>query len=255
MSTDDKREPMVPPTNERLLAALRRGPQDPEAGRAALFQALSEATLLVPLAEAPTDPQTERRADLKCLVLRGGDNRALAGFTDIHALRRFLPQPDAPWAPLTTRTLCRIAVDGGFDRVVLNPGGPVGYELTPPVFQMLAQGIVPDPSGKRLPLQIGMPAQRPADAVIAALRDAAAQPGVREVYWFWIAIAGGPAHLGLAVDPPTPGAARRVGEGAEVVWKGAAGADAKLEVLALDDGDIARAVRENGERLYLAEET
>ena len=88
--------------------------------------------------------------------------------------------------------------------------------MPPAEYQMIAEGLLPGPDGglvvaPNTRAQIGMPAQRPGEETLQAIRDLAQQAGAAEVYWFWLAIAGGPSHLALAVHPPEATLIRALG--------------------------------------------
>src|SRR5262249_11300225 len=160
-----------------------------EADRSPLFRALLGATLIVPACETAAPQESLGAPGLQYAVLEHEGRRALAGFTDLDALRRFHAGP-LPWVLVRTPALCRVALDGRFDRLLINPGGPVGYEMTRMEFQALAEGRVPDGSERIVierptPVEIGMPAVRPPGLVLTAMHAAVACSGAREVYWFW----------------------------------------------------------------------
>jgi hypothetical protein len=242
-----------PPQNRELIAALQEGHQPSQSDRAPLFRAVLNSTLLVPLSEPLS---AEAGATRNVAVLEREGVRAVAGFTDLEALRRFQPGEPA-WAPMPAVELCRLALQRECDHVLLNAAGPVGYELSRLEFQSLVEGLLPLGENRvetqtQTSIQIGMPAERPPDSVLAVMRAAVVVPEIREVYWFWMAVAGVQPHLGLAVSPSSDQNCDRVGRAIEPIWQKHRPANSLVTVVGLDQEPFAHAVRQKGELLYRA---
>jgi len=100
-----------------------------------------------------------------------------------------------------------------------------------------------------IPVRIGRPAVRPDKAVLDALKDVAALSGATTVYWFWISIAEDQPHLALAVAPNDDAVVKRLGEGAEAVWKPYSPSNSVVDILRLGSSLDATIARE-GELLF-----
>ena len=252
-----RRLPMMtpaPPANASLLQLLYQGAQEPDGDRVPLLRALQNARLLIPILQ-PAGRAGEGRADnIKMAVLERSDGVALAGFTDIDAYRRFPSVQHLQHVAIAAVDLCRFARQGQFRAVVINPGGPVGYEMAPVEYQMVAERLLPDEQGRLTvaadtPARIGMPSDRPGADVIEAIREIARAAGAQEAYWFWIALGGGIGHLGLAVAPGNPDLIRAIGERITPLWKAARPDNPLFDILPLGDDALSRTIRTMGECL------
>ena len=242
------------PTNAALSQLLEAGAGDPNMDRLPLLRELQTAQLLIPILQAPGKVGAGRAHNIKMAVLETSGGRALAGFTNVDAYRRFAPTQKLAHAAIPAVELCRFARQGQFRAVVLNPGGPYGYEMSPIEFQMVAERLLPDVDGglrvaPNTPAQIGMPAQRPADETLQAFRAIAQDAGAAEAYWFWLAIAGGVAHLGLGIAPADPVLIRAIGEAINPIWKEARPDNPLLDILPLEEDETSRIIRDKGECL------
>lgn len=243
-----------PALNPALARLLGEGARNPDADRLPLLRELLTARLMVPILQ-PTGRVGEGRADnIKLAVMQRQDGLALCGFTDSDAYARTPSVQALPHVQLAAVDLCRFARQGNFLCVAINPGGPVGYELSPMEYQMIAERLLPGADGalritQDTPTRIGMPSERPGEDVIAALRGIVSGAGIEEAYWFWMALGGGTGHLGLAVANADPATIRAVGEQISVVWKAASPANFLLDILPLSDDEIGRAIRAQGEKL------
>ena len=229
----------------RLQDLLNASAADPEGDRTAFFRALSAAKLLVMLEQ----PVSKKGDPLQCVMLEDAGQVVLPAFTDVEALRLLEPAR-AHWTQVETRVICRLALEGAFDRVVLNPAGPVGLELSGAEIQSIAEGLIP--TGQRqvvvdreVEIKIGVPADKLARRVIDEMRQAAAQPGVREAWWFWMSVGEGRPHLGLAVDPPDPAVVAAVAGQIEPIWAAYRPSNPTFDVLELND-----VIRQHGRLLY-----
>ena len=242
------------PNNVALSKLLEAGANDPNSDRLPLLRELQTAQLLIPVLQPPGKVGEGRAHNLKMAVLETSAGLALSGFTDVAAYRRFAPVQKLTQAAISAVELCRFACQGKFRAVVINPGGPFGYELTPTEFQMVAERLLPDADGglrvaPNTPAQIGMPVQRPTDETLQAIRDIAEKAGATEVYWFWLAIAGGIPHLGLGIAPADPTLIQTIGEAINPIWKEVRPDNPLLDILPLEDDEISRILRDKGERL------
>ena len=247
---------MAPPpvTNPVLARLLIEGAQNPNMSRLPLLRELLTAQLMVPALQPPAEVGAGRAANIKLAVLQRGDGLALAGFTDREAYRRFASTQDLPHVQMAAVELCRLARRGNFLSVAINPGGPAGYEMSPQEYQMIAERLLPGEEGalqitQDTPARIGLPATRPADDVIAAVRDIVTAAGIKEAYWFWMALGGGEGHLGLAFAPADPNTIRAIGPQLSGVWKAASPANSLLDILPLTDDQLSQAICSQGEKL------
>jgi len=245
-----------PPDNQELLTLLRHGQRVPNSDRAPLFRVLMASTLIVPLTEPARAWAPGASKESAIIVLEREGIRALPGFTDLDTLTRFQPG-GVPWIPMPAVELCRVAVQRQCDRVVVDPAGSVGYEMTRLEFQSLAEGLLPTGHRRAVvttetSVQIGMPADRPPVSVLSALRAAVSLPEVQEVFWFWMAVAGIQPHLGLAVAPPSDQNCDRVGRAVEPIWQKHRPSNPVITVIGLDAGDLSQTVRQRGKLLYRA---
>ncbi len=244
----------VAPANPRLRALLEQGQHAPEDARLALLSELQTATLLVPIREPAPAPRAGRQANVQIAVLENRDGQMLAGFTDMDAYRQFPPVQNLGYAAIAATDLCRFARQGNFRAVLLNAGGPVSYALAPVEYQMVAEKLLPGNDEELLLNRetiavVGMPEQRPDEETLNAMRAVAQQSGAQEVYWFWLAFAGGIPHLGLAVAPHDAGLIRAIGDQILPLWKAARPENSLLDILPLTDNELSQTIREKGETL------
>jgi hypothetical protein len=249
-----RRERDKPPNNESLTAALKAGQRDPRGDRTPLYQAMLESRLIVALKEPPAPAELGQPVALKFALFEGQGARAIAGFTDPETFERQFKAEPVPHATLSMQQLCRSAREGGIT-IVINPAGPIGYHLTVHEIEALSEGRLPNAAeyqsvqpGTRV--LIGMPAQRPPEETLSAMREAAARSGAKEVFWFWITIGATPAHLGLAVSPPQKEISDRLGQAIQPLWAAFSPDNAVFDIVGLADDEIARSIRAAGERLY-----
>lgn len=242
------------PRNESLTAALKAGQRDPQGDRTPLYQAMLESRLIVALTESPAPAEPGHPVVLKFALFEGKGARAIAGFTDPETFRRQFREEPVPRVTLSVQELCRNAKEGGIT-IVINPAGPIGYHLTEHEIEALSEGRLPNAAeyqtvqpGTRV--LIGMPAQRPPAEVLQAMREAAAQSGAKEVFWFWISMGATPPHLGLAVSPPERAISDRLGQAIQPLWAACCPENAVFDIVGLADDEIARSIRAAGERLY-----
>ena len=246
------------PMNAVLSQLLEAGAGDPNMDRLPLLRELQTAQLLIPILQPPGKVGEGRAHNIKMAVLEMKDGLALSGFTDVAAYRRFAPVQKLTHAAIAAVELCRFARQGQFRAVVINPGGPYGYEMSPTEFQMVTERLLPDADGglrvaPNTPAQIGMPVQRPSEETLQAFRAIAHHAGAIEAYWFWLAIAGGVAHLGLGIAPADPMLIRAIGEAINPIWKEARPDNPLLDILPLEHDETSHIIREKGERLLPAE--
>ena len=243
-----------PAFNPALARLLGEGAQNPDADRLPLLRELLTARLMVPILQPAGRTGTGRADNIKLAVLQRQAGLALCGFTDADAYARVPSIQSLPHVQLAAVDLCRFARQGNFLCVAINPGGPVGYEMSPLEYQMIAERLLPGEDGalqitSDTPARIGMPSERPGEDVIAALRGIVSGAGIEEAYWFWMALGGGHGHLALAVANADAATIRAVGEQVSVVWKAASPANFLLDILPLSDDELSRAIRAQGEKL------
>ena len=242
------------PDNNTLRLLLDQGAIAPDDIRVMLLQELQTAQLLVPVLETAPGKGGARQANLQIAVLEHRDGKMLCGFTDVEAYRSFAPIQHLAYAGIAAVDLCRFARQGNFHAVMLNAGGPVSYGLAPVEYQMVAERLLPG-NDQELLLNsetvavVGMPEQRPSDETLQAMRDVAQAEGATEAYWFWLALAGGVPHLGLAIAPPEHARIVAIGNGVNPIWKAARPENPLLDILQLDDSELSGTIREKGERL------
>ncbi len=212
------------------------------------------STLIVALTQLPDPVKEGQPITLKFALFEGQGVRAIAGFTDMETFRRQFGEELVPWVTLSVQELCRNAREGGIT-VVINPAGPIGYHLTAHEIEGLSEGRLPHAAeyqtvraGTRV--LIGMPAQRPPEEVLSAMRDAAARSGAKEVFWFWISMGATTPHLGLAVSPPERDISDRLGQAIQPLWAAYSPENAVFDIVGLANDEIARSIRSTGERLY-----
>lgn len=254
------------PANPELNRLLEQGARHPniDQDRLALLHALQEAKLLIPILEPPgragkaSDGQAH---NLKMAVLEMQGGLALAGFTDVPAYRRYTPTQNLTCVSIAATDLCRFAVQGQFRALVLNPGGPYGYEMTPTEFQMVAERLLPTADGGMTVAtdtraQIGMPAQRPGQEFLQAVTEIAQTAGASELHWFWLSIAGGVGHLAFAVQPADPALLQTIGNAIAPLWKEERPDNPLLDILPFSSHlvgeQVVAAIQQTGERLLPA---
>ncbi|WP_055590593.1 SseB family protein [Peterkaempfera griseoplana] len=160
----------------RLAAALARWADDPAAAEPGLLARIGGARLMVPvvalLGEVETGPDNLRRektSDMAVPVVEAPDGRrALPAFTSLESLARW--RADARPVPVHGRQAVLAAYSERADTLLLDPAGPVPYQLTGAAMRAVAEGR------EYLP-----PARDP--EVLAVLRRVvAAEPAVLRAY-------------------------------------------------------------------------
>lgn len=125
--------------NSPLLVALMEaaGGADPSK-RARIYQEIARSMLLLELSK-PLAPGDE---GMRLIGLVSHDGRkGLAAFTDEKALRMFKPGA-VHWVTLPARQIFEMALENGFDAVVINPPG-IAWEVTRDEFEPLSRGQAP----------------------------------------------------------------------------------------------------------------
>ncbi|MFJ6213604.1 SseB family protein [Streptomyces sp. NPDC092296] len=160
----------------RLAEALARWAADPEAGEAELLAALAAARVMVPvvalLGEAETGPdglRREKSSDMAVPVVQAADGRrALPAFSSLETLARW--RADARPVPVHGRQAVLAAYSERADTLLLDPAGPVAYQLTGAPMRALAEG------------REHLPPARDPEVLAAVRRVVAAEPSVRRAY-------------------------------------------------------------------------
>jgi SseB protein N-terminal domain len=192
---------------------------DTPSSRAHLYQALLEASLLVPLSGlTPGDLAGRWRwlADqplLELSVTQQPDRPiTVAMFTTTEAAERWIRSAEPPTdlaalVLLTGGQAFALALHAGVTRVVIDPAGPVAGELTLIELAALGAGRLPSPAdppvpepAARSPVAFPQPAADLPDPAKAKLVDLlAGLPAVQTAYLFQTGTSAGPARLALAV--------------------------------------------------------
>jgi hypothetical protein len=246
---------------------------DTTSTRTRLYQALLEATLLVPLSGlAAGDLQGRWRwlagePLIELAVTQEPDGRVTVPvFTSSEAAGRWVgpAQPPADLAVLvllTGRQAFALALRAGVTRVIIDPAGPVAGELTMAELAALGAGRLPSPTDPpapkppaRPPVAFQQPAADLPDQAKAKLVDLlAGLPAVHAAYLFQAGASAGPARLALAVVL-APGSDRQQTDTTmETVLASlhATGNPIRdLSVVALGDGPLLRALRQHVPLLF-----
>jgi hypothetical protein len=101
-----------------------------------------------------------------------------------------------------------------------------------------------------VPLQIGMPVTPPIADALQAIREAVAQSGATEIYWFWVSINGDQPHLGLAISPADDAVAASIGRAVEPLWNRSSPANPVFDIFRLGEPNLDRLILEHGEPLH-----
>jgi hypothetical protein len=135
------------PSNPELVQAMRNvALNDNRVTRGALYEALLRSVLLVPVATRPGSPgwkALSQDTTMQFIVTRGHDGQTkLLVFSDSQALQRW-KRSGSGFIGLEARTLFSLALQNGFDAVIVNVSGPTGGEITRGELEVLAQGLFP----------------------------------------------------------------------------------------------------------------
>ncbi|TWT43751.1 hypothetical protein RAS1_01500 [Phycisphaerae bacterium RAS1] len=251
-----------------LLARMRAlSGDDSPANRAAFYQALLGANLLVPTSRPFDCPRDESGAATLpegepiplVTVENDAGQRAMLAFTDVAALHAWRSAADH--LSLAAGALFSIAVQNDFDAVVLNIAGPDGGDLSRREFSMLAQGMLPLAEGEHGTqallaaggrVAVAPLAAPPADALLAAFRAALRRnAAVETIFLFRLAVGG--SHWSLAAgfcmrtrsEPERQAVFQSVGDQIHA----ALGDDEYVDFLALDDAAFRSEVQRVGMRI------
>lgn len=124
--------------NEDLQQAIEAVTgNDTPASRQKLYQVLLETTFCLPSSGAG-----EGTSQITATQNEAGE-MVLAAFSDPVALRRWEPDTNSMLV-MPSQKLFELAVENGFDEILINPAGPAGGKLTKPEFARLAQGVIPE---------------------------------------------------------------------------------------------------------------
>lgn len=139
--------PSGEPSNPELVQAMRRvAVNDSRATRHALYQALMRSVLLVPVANRPGSPgwkTLNQDTTMQFIVTTKPDGRTgLLAFSDSQAMQRWKPSGSG-FVGLEATTLFALALQNGFDSVIVNVAGQTGGEITRGELELLAQGLFP----------------------------------------------------------------------------------------------------------------
>ena len=99
------------------------------------------------------------------------------------------------------------------------------------------------------PIAIGMPESPPPAAALDLLKQAVANTGATEVYWFWVSIDGDVPHLGLAVAPDDDAVVSRIGEAVGTRWKQLSRDNPTFDILRLGS-PLDETIRSEGRLLF-----
>jgi type III secretion system (T3SS) SseB-like protein len=242
--------------NDELLAAMEAMSTGPsEEARRSLHLAVGAANLLVPLEHETGE---ESGAAIFVADADGGHPLFLA-FTDEEALRTWA-DGRWPYVGIDGRTLCRFVGEHGADGLVLNAAGPWGGRLSRRDAELVAEGLVPEKEGANSVLARGAVGSRlllrplreePAPELLATIRDAAEQAGVRSCFLADGAFGSGTPHLVIGIDPgavDAADAARVIGDAAQPVLR----PGEPLDIVPLDD-DLLTTMRQLGRPLFDAD--
>ncbi len=186
-------------TNPNLVAAMvavvtRDAPET----RQAMYRALIESTLILPVAESLSQSDTperrtvDREASFKLLAAENdAGGTILLAFSDEEAVRAWMPE-GVPYVALRAPDLFDLAARNEAAEVYLNPAGPVSGRIRNHEFEALARRQLPfddlpqappPPPGARL--LVGRPATPPPqawrDEVTSAMRH---HPQIVAAYLF-----------------------------------------------------------------------
>lgn len=178
------------PKPTALLIALveAAGGADPSKRRR-IYEEMLRGSLLLELSRPLTSPEEPLR--LIGMVSHDG-RKGLAAFTDEASLRLFKPAA-AHSVALPSTAIFNMALENGFDAVLINPPG-IAWEVTQPEFEALAKGTVPE--HRPAPLQAMVrceirPLGRdvPPDVAAAIGRALAPYPEVTGAWFFLMTMA------------------------------------------------------------------
>ncbi|MCD0481300.1 SseB family protein [Streptacidiphilus sp. ASG 303] len=159
-----------------LAAALARWADDPAAVGPEVLAALPAARLMVPvvavLGEVETGPdglRREKTSDMAVPVVEAPDGRrALPAFTSLESLARW--RADARPVPVHGRQAVLAAYSERADTLLVDPAGPVAYQLTGAPMRAVAEG------------RAHVPPARDPEVLEAVRRVVADEPAVLRAY-------------------------------------------------------------------------
>lgn len=129
----------APPDNPRLVEAMRAVARSGDVPtRQALYAALVNATLLIPVDPGSLDAPPEQQQPL--VLDEVGGRPVYAAFSDAGSLRSWR-HAGHPWAGVDGAEFFAHAERAGVGAVRINPGGKVGGELYPNEVEAITEGV------------------------------------------------------------------------------------------------------------------
>jgi len=226
VNLDKVTAPFEWPDNTALTLALREGEELNDAEYEPLFKALLEATLVVPLHEAPvSSPQGVQ--SLKPILVEMEGQPAVIAYSDEKALTASFPEASITIISLPIASVCALAHGAGTGYLILNPHGPTTFLVGPDQMRALDQGRLPirenpgtgaGESLGGLELKVERLASPLPEGLKAELAQLAAEQGLKEVWACKVTYRGSEANAALAVDPMNQAIANAIGPRIEKAW-------------------------------------
>ncbi len=202
-------------TNPQLLSALH-AMQDRDSldNRKAVYRALMESTLMLPVTESVMDKLasevglTFEESTLRLITRQDESGELLLlAFTDQDAMAAWRPEVNR-YIALEGQELFSLALQNQVSEVIVNPAGPVSKRLTRYEIIALALGKIlfnrEDPNVERVrsntSLLIDSPAPRPPRRWITKLKDLlSGHPQIATAYLFDLSVENQPSRLILGI--------------------------------------------------------
>lgn len=244
----------TPPDNRRLSALLAQGAQAGRGRRPAshhvFCDALMSSQMLVPITGMRENPN-RLISHLEFVVIRREGRRSLPAFTDEHAKRLYFGNSRPGLYVLDGDELCYAATMAGVDSILINPAGPVGYEMPRNEFIPLCEGLSHQGDGimsvpEGTAVHVGRPTNRPINRhSLDQMRAAVKRANVTSAYWNWVKIGDGQPQLAIVVSPPTRNVILAVQKALQTVPEGVEG-----YVFPFENSGVSRHIRDAGQILY-----
>jgi hypothetical protein len=244
------RADLHPVTGHRQARGARAEAGTAPESHVEFLQVLTTSRLLVPVAKMEQTPDGQL-SGLEFVVIQREGKRSLPAFTDDEAVRLYFGDAGHDMYILNGRELCDTANRASVDSVLLNPGGPVGYDMPRHEFFPLAEGLTHVGDGvmavpEGTDILIGTPSNLPISPErLESLRAAVQYANASSAYWNWVKVGESAPCLAIVVAPPTQEVMVAVQQAIQSMPNGANGF-----VLPMDDSGLSRAICEAGELLY-----
>jgi hypothetical protein len=246
------------PNSKQLDAAMKEGQRLQQPHFKPFFVALVNAELAVPLHHAlVTDGDKAADRKLALLTMQRNGEVVPVAFTSETAFRLHYGQQTLHIARASAPEVCDIVLRNSWKSLVLNPNGPVGYELRLPELQAVAHRHVYEGDHRlrvqeQTSVQLGQLTDRPDDETMQAIKSILEGADVSEAWWCGIAYNKGEPNycLGIAAHD-IENASSFIGPRIQKLWEQRE-QKRLIDIMNLNDG-LGDTIRNVGECIWQSE--